>query len=362
MDSYEEAVAHPTGDIVLAFCQDCGLIFNVAFDPSLTEYSSRYEETQAYSPTFNRYHHALAAGLIERHDLRHKQLTEIGCGKGEFLTLLCELGDNSGVGFDPGYIPERNRGTATEKITFIQDLFSESYAEYCGDFICCKMTLEHIAKVSEFMNMIRRSIGEAPSTVIFFQVPEAGEILKEIRFWDIYYEHCSYFSEESLRRLFTSSAFSVLRVAKSYGDQYLSIEARPAASEDPAATRGSEQIEELHECVLNFQRKAQERIHHWRSRLRLYSQEGKRTVLWGSTSKGVSFLTTLGIKEEVDSVIDINPYRQGKYMPGSGHRIVAPDSLKSCPPDLVVLMNPVYRNEIQEMLSHMSISAEVETV
>ena len=96
MDSYEDAVEHPKGDIALAFCQDCGFIFNVAFDPILTEYSSRYEETQAYSPTFNRFHRALAEDLIARHNLRHKRLTEIGCGKGEFLTLLCELGENSG--------------------------------------------------------------------------------------------------------------------------------------------------------------------------------------------------------------------------------------------------------------------------
>lgn len=362
MESYEDAIEYPKGDIALAFCQDCGFIFNAAFDPILTEYSSRYEETQAYSPTFNRFHRALAEDLIERYDLRHKRLTEIGCGKGEFLTLLCELGENSGVGFDPSYKPERNRSTAAEHITFIQDFYSERYAKYCGDFVCCKMTLEHIPNVSEFVKMIRQSIGDKPSTIIFFQVPEAGAILREFRFWDIYYEHCSYFTSESLRQLFTSSAFCVLDVATDYGNQYLSIEARPAAFEETAPSTRTEQIEELHKRVMDFRSKCQGRIRYWRERLRSCAQGGKRVVLWGSSSKGVSFLTTLGIKREIDYVVDINPYRQGKFMPGSGHKIVAPEYLKSCCPDLVVLLNPIYRDEIQEMLDGMALFPDLETV
>lgn len=362
MDSSEEAIEHPRGNIALAFCRDCGFIFNTAFDPVLTKYSSRYEETQAYSPTFNRFHRKLAEDLIERYDLRHKRMIEIGCGKGEFLTLLCELGENSGVGFDPGYKPERNRSTVAEQITFIQDFYSERYAEYRGDFVCCKMTLEHIPNVSEFVKMIRRSIGDAPSTVIFFQVPEARAILSGFRFWDIYYEHCSYFSPQSLRHLFASSGFHVVDVATDYGDQYLMIEARPAASEAPAPPIGSEQLEDLYKQVVRFRNKCQRRICHWQERLRSCAQEGKRIVLWGSSSKGVSFLTTLGIDREVDNVVDINPYRQGKFMPGSGHKIVAPEFLKTYRPDLVVVMNPIYRDEIREMLDGMELSSRLETV
>src|SRR3989344_4040617 len=49
--SLEEATAYPRGDIRLGFCQECGFVSNVAFDPKLTEYSGRYEETQGFSPT-----------------------------------------------------------------------------------------------------------------------------------------------------------------------------------------------------------------------------------------------------------------------------------------------------------------------
>ena len=94
----EEALSYPCGDVRLAFCRRCGFISNVAFDPRLTEYSGRYEETQAFSPTFNAFHEKLAHALVERHNLHGKELIEIGCGKGEFLRLLCDLGANRGLG------------------------------------------------------------------------------------------------------------------------------------------------------------------------------------------------------------------------------------------------------------------------
>jgi hypothetical protein len=51
--------------------------------------------------------------------------------------------------------------------------------------------------------------------------------LEEEAFWDVYYEHCSYFSAGSLTRLFRKAAFDVLQVGREYGDQYVTIEARP---------------------------------------------------------------------------------------------------------------------------------------
>ena len=73
---------------------------------------------------------------------------------------------------------------------------------------------------------------------------------------------------------------------------------------------------------------------------------GQTAVLWGSGSKGVAFLTTLGLTEEVRCAVDVNPYRHGYFMPGTGHRIIGPDALPSLQPDVVIIMNAIYRPEI----------------
>src|SRR5690349_18387509 len=88
----ERARSLPSGDIDLAYCPDCTFIFNASWRPELTVYSDLYEETQAFSATFNAFHQQLAEELVGRYDLSGKEIVEIGCGKGEFLTLLCELG------------------------------------------------------------------------------------------------------------------------------------------------------------------------------------------------------------------------------------------------------------------------------
>ena len=96
-------------------------------------------------------------------------MLEIGCGNGEFLSLLCELGNNTGIGFDPTYTPGRVDSKTHNRLTFIQDYFSSKYANIAADFIFCKMTLEHIHDVGEFIAMLRETIGSRSETVVFFK-------------------------------------------------------------------------------------------------------------------------------------------------------------------------------------------------
>ncbi|VTZ20897.1 NDP-hexose methyltransferase (fragment) [Methylocella tundrae] len=100
----------------------------------------------------------------------------------------------------------------------------------------------------------------------------------------------------------------------------------------------------------------------WRERVRSASAEGKRIVVWGGGSKGVSFLTTLGLDTEISAVVDVNPYKQGKFMPGAGHRVIAPSALVAEPPDLVIVMNPIYRAEIAKTLNALGLKPEISAV
>ena len=88
----------------------------------------------------------------------------------------------------------------------------------------------------------------------------------------------------------------------------------------------------------------------------------QQAVIWGSGSKGVAFLTTLQIKDDISYAVDINPRRRGTFMAGTGHEIVAPDFLRELRPDLVIVMNPVYRQEIQRDLSRMGLQPQLVTV
>lgn len=357
LQSRKEALDFPTGNIALGFCQHCGFVSNAAFDPELVEYSSRYESSQAFSRTFSDFYREQATNLIEQYDLHNKDILEIGCGQGEFLKVLCELGENRGVGFDPAF--DDTRGQAKNgQIDFVKDLYSEKYACYHADFVCCKMTLEHIPDTANFVRMVRNTIGDSPDTLVFFQVPDAERILGEAAFWDIYYEHCSYFTLESLARVFVDNGFIIVDLRKEFGDQYLRIVAKPIAIEDGIPDYEYD-LESLAQGVRHFSANWQRDLAGWRQKLKEFHQSGQRTVIWGASSKGVSFLNTLDVGDEIELAVDINPYKQGTYIPGTGQMIVAPEYIREYKPDIVVVMNPIYANEIKQNLEQMGIKARI---
>ena len=358
LSSREQALTFPTGDIRLGFCEVCGFIYNTSFDRLLVEYSSRCEETQGFSPFFREWHEGLARRLIERYSLRAKNIVEIGCGKGEFLALLCDLGNNRGIGFDPAYIPERTAPESASRVHFISDFYSEKNSALHADFLCCKMTLEHISDTADFIRMVRGSVQDSPDTCVFFQVPDVLRVLEEEAFWDIYYEHCSYFSAGSLARLFRRSGFDVLDVGREYNDQYVTIEAR--TGNGPGSLLAAEDdLENLKTFVQTFATRVPRRIAEWRKRLEGFRQKGLKTVVWGAGSKGVTFLSTLDVPGAVEYVVDINPHMSAHYMARTGLEIVQPFVLRDYRPDVVVVMNPVYRQEIIAELATLGLKPEV---
>ncbi len=362
LDNRDDAIGFKAGSIQLAFCKRCGFIWNAVFEPTVHEYGARYEPTQGYSPTFNRFHQALVDDLIDRFQLRNKHIIEIGCGQGEFLQLICQRGNNSGIGFDPAYSAERSTVSAETNLQFIQDFYSDSYADHKADFFACKMTLEHIADVASFVGNVRAAIGEQTDAIVFFQVPAIERILEEAAFWDIYYEHCSYFSLGSFARLFRSQGFEIVDLWRDYGDQYLMLAARPA--EGPTEPRFSVEndLSQLAASVEKAAARIKQSRTHWQTHLKQAAASGETVVLWGGGSKAVAFLTTVDVGDAIRFVVDINPHKRNTYIAGTGQKIVTPDMLPAIEPDRVVIMNPVYRDEISAELTALNLNCHIETV
>ncbi|MFT5052420.1 MAG: SAM-dependent methyltransferase [Chlamydiales bacterium] len=352
--SAEEARNCPRGRVLLCFCEDCGFIGNHTFEQALTEYSERYEETQGFSPTFNAYLNVLAASLIARLGLRGKQIVEIGCGKGEFLALLCEQAQAQGVGFDPAFREDRKPASTDARVRYVQEFYSEAYSGLDADLYCSRMTLEHIPEVGDFMSMLRRTIGERPDAQVYCQIPEFSQILRKGLYTDAPYEHCSYFSEESLAFAFRRAGFDVVGSEVGYGGQHLGLFARPGTQNHDRAD-----LEELRRLALEFAGRCAANARESLEQLERADSRGESVVLWGSGSKSTAFLTSLGIVDSIEYVVDINPYRRGMFMAGTGQKIIAPEDLREAQPRHVIIMNPIYREEIRKTLSDLGLSPEL---
>jgi hypothetical protein len=241
LDDPVEARAFPVGSMRLAWCTGCGFVCNAAHEESRSEYSARYEASQAYSAVFQSFATGLARRWIERYDLRGKVVLEIGCDKGDFLALLCAMGDNTGIGIDPAATARPPEGPAAERLTFIAEPYSEAHGAIAADVVVCRHTLEHIPDPFEFLCTLRRSLEDRPDTLVLFEVPDVRRVLEELAFWDVYYEHCSYFTAGSLVRLFRRCGFDVRDLEVDFGGQYLVIEAVPGTGV-PTPVRGEDDL------------------------------------------------------------------------------------------------------------------------
>jgi Methyltransferase domain/C-methyltransferase C-terminal domain len=359
LPSRAEALAFPRGDLELVFCHDCGFIGNARFDIRLNQYSAAYEETQAFSPRFLTFMDELCRDQIARFGLRPGiTALEIGCGKGEFITRLCELSGCAGIGIDPGYRPERNQSAATDRITFIRDLYGPRYANLQAEYVSCRHTLEHIAPVQEFVRLVRQTIGNRDVNV-FFELPDMERVLEAGVFWDVYYEHCTYFTRGSLARLFRAEGFDVQRLYKAYDGQYLMIEATPVNGPTLARLPQEDDLASTAALVRKFQIEVDNRLQQLAAAVERWRRSGQTVAIWGSGSKCVSLMCSLELGDLLQAIVDINPHKHGKFLAGSGWQISSPDVLAGLRPDAVIIMNSIYTEEIRNELATRSVQPEL---
>ena len=209
------------------------------------------------------------------------------------------------------------------------------------------------------MALVREAIGPREETVVFFELPDMTRVLEELAFWDIYYEHCSYFTAGSLARLFRATRFEVAHLYRAYDDQYLMLEGRPAAAPTRARLPLEDDLAATRALVRRFREGIGDRLDGLRRDLERWRRAGRTVAVWGSGSKAVSYLTTLGLGEEIAAVVDINPHKWGRYLAGTGHEIVSPDRLRDIRPEVVVIMNPIYTEEIRADLETRGLAPEL---
>lgn len=352
----EEALAAAKADIVLSYCRTCGHIFNSQFDPARAQYEEGYDSSLHFSPTFQAYAEELADQLIERHDIKGKRIVEIGSGAGDFLALLCERGGNTGLGFDPSYVPGPAHAHLVNagRMRFIADFYSPRYADHPADVIICRQALEHIQFPHAFLRDLRDTVGSRPTTILFFEVPDVRLLLSDQDIWTLIYEHCSYFSSGSLRTLFRRSGFVVMALEGVFGDQFLGITVQPGQQ-----VRAFDDQHDLAEQVSQFRDTMETVVTRWQQTLEAREREGKKVVVWGGGARGTTFLNIADPRRTIEYVVDINPRKEDTYIAGTGQKIVRETFLASYRPDAIIIMNPIYRDEIASALAAMGVQAEL---
>jgi SAM-dependent methyltransferase len=355
----EEARQFARGDLLLAFCRTCGFVFNAAFDPNSLRYSAAYDNTRSYSPYFKRYLTGLAESLLTKYCLNDKVVIEVGCGKGEFLRLLCKDGRNQGIGFDPSYV---GPDTAEQRaVRFIRAFYDSQQTQFAPDFVCCRHVIEHVQSPLHMLRAVRQAIGNRMNSYVFFETPALPWILDTVTFWDFFYEHCSYFTAESVTWAFEQAGFQVLEAPSAFDAQYICVEAKPALANRTAGTAIPRSVPDLWSKIQSFLARLKERMEACEEKIDFFNKAGG-CAIWGAAAKGTTLVNTIDPENRrIRFLIDINPAKQGKFVPGTGHQIVSPEYLKEQNGGIagIVNMNPNYLEENRSILSQMSLEIPI---
>ncbi len=361
-ETREQALSAARGKIGLGFCSHCGLLYNMDFDAEIVEYNVAYENSLHGSPRFQAYAENLVAQLISDCNLQDKDIVEIGCGKGEFLALLCRDGLNRGHGFDASY-DGRVDEVAGDHIKITRDYYSEAYGNQPADLILSRHVLEHIETPAEFVRTILSAAEKAQCEHVFTEVPDGMWTLRDLGIWDIIYEHCSYFTAPCLERLFKANGFAPQAASSVFGGQFLCLRARRVEAGDSATQANSQEyaaaVEEVGSLVSGFSAHYAQKVAEWEAQLANLHAAGKRTAIWGVGSKGVTFLNVVSGADQVAVTVDINSMKLGKYVPGTGHEVRGPESVVDDKIDVVLIMNPLYRDEIAEQLRQLGATPDL---
>ena len=354
MRSAEDAGKIRRGRLAMHVCNACGFVFNAAFDGSLMSYNQDYENTQVHSPAFNAYVDGLVETTLNESGVRGGTIVEVGCGKGDFIKRLLNHDQQArGYGFDPSYLgPEVVCGG---RLTFAKRFYDASCANLKADIVVCRHVIEHIPHPQEIVRAVGSAVSTNPEAHVFFETPCVDWILKNRVTWDFFYEHCSVFTAASLTTLFERCGFTVQSVQHVFGGQYLWLHARPAKSAQPVMMVPGVTPHNARA----FTKIEAQRNRTWTDFIRSQSERG-RLVLWGAGAKAVTFANLVDPNcEWIEAIVDVNPSKQGKYLAGSRHPIVAPESLPEIAPAAVMVLNPNYHDEIAQRLASVGVTAEI---
>lgn len=356
----EEGRSAARGTLDFVSCRRCGFTWNRAFDPSLIKYDKEYENDQSWSPAFRAHMKARVVDILQSvGDDRKVNYLEVGCGQGRFIEEVVEVAGErlcSAYGFDPAWRGEEGSGPSGSHIyRRLFDIEAEPLLSDTPNIVVSRHTIEHVSDPVGFLSSVRAALGAKSRATIWIETPCVTWIFRHRAMQDFFYEHCSLFTARSLAHALEKSGFARPRVQHVFGDQYLWAEA--VASDCNVAK--SVTVHQDHASLANL---LSEFTNSWRPEIARAAEAGP-VALWGAGAKGVSFSIIVDPKcELIDHVVDVNPHKQGHYLPGSGLPVVSPEGSAARSPHTIYVMNPNYMDEISATVREVGLSAKLISV
>ena len=327
-------------------------------------FSNDYAYFSSYSTSWLAHSKAYVEMMIKRFEYSGgSQVVEIASNDGYLLQYFKEK-NIPVLGIEP------TSGTAA----VARSKGIESWVEFFGvslakrmvtegrqaDLLLSNNVLAHVPDINDFVAGLKIALKE--DGVITMEFPHLLQLVEQNQFDTIYHEHFSYLSLLAVKAIFNHHGLEVFDVQEipTHGGS-LRIFAKHAGSAKHAVVSSVEDLLNKEIAVgmntlqyyQGFQQKVNEVKNQFLGFLLQAKKEKKKIAAYGAAAKGNTFLNCCGIKTDmIDFVIDANPNKQNKFLPGSHIPIVNEKILKQLKPDYVVIFPWNIKSEISEQLSY----------
>lgn len=319
---------HP---LQLAVCTGCWLVQLLEVVPHRVLFGTGYSFYSSASAPLSEYHEQYAHDVLDDYDDLAKRLTvEIGCNDGDllrhFANATCPV-----VGVDPAEGPAW-KAIERGNLPVLIQAFNRATAERIRDehgpagVIIANHVLAHVEDVAEVLDGIQHLL--APDGVAFIEVQYLPDLLVNNAFDLVYHEHRNFFSLTSLEAALYRWGLHVVRAQltdRQGGSLRVMLTRERGTSLEVERIAESESWLHGFEAYYGFQG----RVNRVRDRLRDELERAWEPIVgYGAPAKATTLLNFCGVDQTVlEYVIDTTVAKQGRFIPGVGIPIVAPESV-----------------------------------
>lgn len=312
----------------LCQCPKCGL---VQFDCKPVAYYRDVIRSGGYSSTMHDLRYSQYKHLIETYHLEGKKFIEVGCGQGEFLSVLNEFPVKTfGIEHKAALVElAKSKG-----LNVVQGFVENGECKIQGapfDVFLSFNFLEHQPNPNEMLEGIYNNLTDDGMGLI--TVPSLEYILEHDGYYELIRDHLAYYSFETLRFLLEKNGFQVLEQQMVNRDTIAMI----------VSKREKVNISNL---IDSYSYIKKETLTYINSQLNI----GRRVGIWGASHQGFTLAATADLGEKVTYIIDSAPFKQGKFAPTSHIPIISPDDAVKDPVDTIIIIAPGYTNEIASII------------